>query len=96
LLYLTVGGIWLGLGLIAIAMGLDSEDKIFMTITSTWLLVTLVPMIAAGIRRLHDTGRSGFWILIYMIPLIGWLALMVRWAEDGQRGPNRFGPDPKV
>ena len=58
-------------------------------------LATLVPSIAVGIRRLHDTDRSGWWLLIALIPLIGGIVLLVFTVLEGTRGPNRFGPDPK-
>ncbi|MGH3827322.1 MAG: DUF805 domain-containing protein, partial [Pseudonocardiaceae bacterium] len=52
--------------------------------------------LAVGIRRLHDTGRSGWWLLISIIPLIGSIVLIVFFATDGERQPNAYGPDPKA
>lgn len=60
-----------------------------------FLLLMIVPMIAAIVRRLHDTDRSGFWLLINLVPLLGFLILVVMWSMDGTVGPNRFGSDPK-
>lgn len=57
-------------------------------------LALLIPTIAVGIRRLHDTDRSGWWILIALIPLIGGIVLLVFYALQGTPGANRFGPDP--
>jgi uncharacterized membrane protein YhaH (DUF805 family) len=48
-------------------------------------LVTLLPSIAVGVRRLHDTNRSGWWELLYFIPVIGWIILIVFWVEPGQQ-----------
>jgi len=48
------------------------------------------------VRRLHDTGRSGWWLLIWLVPLIGFIVLIVFWAIEGERGPNQYGPDPKA
>ena len=59
------------------------------------LLALLIPSVAVAIRRLHDTNRRGWWILIGLIPLIGQLVLFVFYLLDGTPGPNRFGPDPK-
>jgi uncharacterized membrane protein YhaH (DUF805 family) len=59
-----------------------------------WLAV-LVPGIAVGIRRLHDTDRSGWWLLLAFVPLVGAIVLLVFFVSDGTHGPNRFGPDPK-
>jgi uncharacterized membrane protein YhaH (DUF805 family) len=51
--------------------------------------------IAVAIRRLHDTGRSGFWILLGFIPVIGAIVLIVFLAQAGNVGPNEHGADPK-
>lgn len=59
-------------------------------------LAVLLPGLAVGIRRLHDTGRSGWWLLIGLIPLIGVIVLIVFYATDGDRAPNAYGPDPKA
>lgn len=58
-------------------------------------LATLVPSIAVGVRRLHDTDRSGWWLLIALIPLIGAIVLIVFFVMDGAPGENKFGPSPK-
>ncbi len=47
------------------------------------------------IRRLHDIGKSGWWILIGFVPVIGWIVLLVWGIRDSQPGDNRFGPNPK-
>lgn len=59
------------------------------------MLALLVPSLAVTFRRLHDTNRKGWWILIGLIPLIGALVLFIFYLLDGTPGPNRFGPDPK-
>jgi len=63
----------------------------------SWLysLAVLVPSIAVSVRRLHDTGRSGWWLLIGLIPLIGFIVLIVFLATDGEPGDNEYGPNPK-
>ena len=63
-------------------------------IMSVFALAMLVPSIAAGIRRLHDTDRSGWWLLIGLIPLIGAIVLIVFFVMQGTVGDNRFGSDP--
>jgi uncharacterized membrane protein YhaH (DUF805 family) len=55
----------------------------------------LVPSIAVSIRRLHDTDRSGWWILIGFVPLVGGIVLLVFMCLDGTAGANQYGPDPK-
>lgn len=58
-------------------------------------LVFLVPSISVSIRRLHDVARTGWWLLLVLVPIIGWIVLIVWNCTDGTRGTNRFGPDPK-
>ncbi|HZC27084.1 MAG TPA: DUF805 domain-containing protein [Actinopolymorphaceae bacterium] len=59
-------------------------------------LAVLLPSLAVGVRRLHDTNRSGFWILIGLIPLVGAIILIVFYASPGTQGPNSHGADPKA
>jgi uncharacterized membrane protein YhaH (DUF805 family) len=58
-------------------------------------LAAFIPGIAVTVRRLHDTDRSGWMILIGLIPLIGSILLLIWYCTEGTRGPNRFGPDPR-
>jgi uncharacterized membrane protein YhaH (DUF805 family) len=62
-------------------------------VSSLFGLVTLVPGIAVSIRRLHDLDRTGWWVLLGLIPLIGWIILLIWYVTKGTDGPNRFGPD---
>jgi len=57
-------------------------------------LAVLLPSIAVTTRRLHDTDRSGWWQLLFLLPIIGWILLIVWLSQAGTPGPNRFGPDP--
>jgi uncharacterized membrane protein YhaH (DUF805 family) len=59
-------------------------------------LAVLVPSIAVAVRRLHDTDRSGWWLLISLIPLIGVIVLLVFLLLDGTPGDNKYGPSPKA
>jgi uncharacterized membrane protein YhaH (DUF805 family) len=61
---------------------------------SIFNLVTFLPSIAVAARRLHDIDRSGWWQLINIIPLIGWIIFLVWTTSLGTRGPNRFGDNP--
>jgi uncharacterized membrane protein YhaH (DUF805 family) len=54
-------------------------------------LAVLVPGVAAGIRRLHDTGRSGWWLLISFIPFVGAIVLIVFLASESQPERNQYG-----
>ncbi|PCE30920.1 DUF805 domain-containing protein [Burkholderia ubonensis] len=59
-------------------------------------LALLVPSLAVTVRRLHDIGRSGWFLLIALIPIIGGIILLVWMCARGTEGPNRFGPDPRA
>lgn len=59
-------------------------------------LSVLLPSLGVGVRRLHDTGRSGWWLLLSLIPLIGALVLLVFYVQDSQPGANKWGPNPKA
>lgn len=60
-----------------------------------YTLATIVPGFAVTVRRLHDTGRSGWWFLIGLVPLVGAIVLLVFLVQDGQPGDNDFGANPK-
>jgi uncharacterized membrane protein YhaH (DUF805 family)/phage shock protein PspC (stress-responsive transcriptional regulator) len=62
----------------------------------TYPMAMIMPSLAVVVRRLHDTGRSGWWVLITLIPLIGGIWLLVLILEDSQRGDNRYGANPKI
>lgn len=55
-------------------------------------LAVLIPGLAVLVRRLHDTDRSGWWFWLVLIPIIGWIVLIIFLASSGTPGPNRFGP----
>jgi uncharacterized membrane protein YhaH (DUF805 family) len=54
----------------------------------------LLPSLAVGARRLHDTGRSGWWQLLWIVIIVGWIFLIVWWCADSH-GDNKYGPSPK-
>jgi len=64
-------------------------------LSAVYSLAVLIPSLAVTVRRLHDTDRGGLWILISLIPLIGGIILLVFMLQEGTRGDNQFGPDPK-
>lgn len=73
-------------------MSVEAEIGLFSGIFG---LAMVVPSIAVGVRRLHDIGKSGWWILIGFIPLVGWIILLVWACRDSQPGANAYGPNPK-
>ena len=60
-----------------------------------FFLVTIIPALTVCVRRLHDTGRSGWWMLLFAIPIIGTILWIVFCAKDSQPGSNAYGPNPK-
>ncbi|HEV2133005.1 MAG TPA: DUF805 domain-containing protein [Terracidiphilus sp.] len=65
-------------------------------IAAAYSLAALIPCFAVTVRRLHDTDKSGWWILICLVPVIGSIALLVMTVLDGTRGANQYGADPKA
>jgi len=63
---------------------------------SLFLLGTLVPSLAVAVRRLHDTDRSGWWLLFGLIPLVGQAVLLYCLIQEGDEGRNDYGLDPKA
>ena len=61
-----------------------------------WALLTFIPNLAVAVRRLHDQDKSGWMILVGLIPLIGPIWLLILYFTEGTRGPNQYGPDPKA
>jgi uncharacterized membrane protein YhaH (DUF805 family) len=59
-------------------------------------LAIIIPSIAVSVRRLHDIDRTGWWVLISLVPVIGTIVLLVFAVLDGTPGENRFGPNPKA
>lgn len=85
-----------------IAMGLDNLLGITFNnipygyIYMLYILAVVLPGLAAGVRRLHDVGKSGWWLFISLIPFVGQIWLLVLLATEGQSGQNQYGLDPKA
>ena len=82
-------------GVLDSVLGLRSESYGTGPIQGILQLALFVPALAVGARRLHDTGRTGWWQLVALIPFIGLIILIVFFSQDGQP-ENRYGPDPKT
>lgn len=76
-------------------LGLAFEDTSYGVIYGLYSLAMLVPSLAVTVRRLHDVGKSGWWILIGLVPLIGGIWLLILLLQDSQPGENQYGPNPK-
>ena len=89
-------------GIIAFALGLieglasDKSSTDPGVLGIIYGLAVFIPSIAVAVRRLHDTDRSGWWLLIALIPLIGAIVLIVFLVFDSQPGDNQYGPNPKT
>jgi uncharacterized membrane protein YhaH (DUF805 family) len=62
--------------------------------TGIFSLAVLLPGIAVSVRRLHDLDRSGWWLLLAFVPVVGIIVLLIWFCTKGTDGSNRFGPDP--
>ncbi len=85
-----------------IAVALDNATGMAMPgigygpISGLYSLAVLIPGLAVAVRRLHDIGKSGWMILITLIPIIGGIWLLILLATNGKSGSNEYGPDPKA
>ena len=75
-------------------LGFGSDGRYGM-LSSLFALAMFIPHLAVGARRLHDTGRSGWWLLIGFVPIVGAIVLIWFFVQDGQPGSNACGPNPK-
>jgi len=81
--------------LIDTVLGTMSEDTNVGVLGTIVSLALLLPTLAVAIRRLHDTSRTGWWILIGLIPIVGWIILLVFYVQDSHPD-NTYGPSPKA
>ncbi len=72
----------------------DNFAPIGTTISVIILLALFIPTLAVGVRRLHDTNRSGWNLLWQLIPLVGFIIVLVFLVQEGTQGENRFGSQP--
>ncbi|HEX8494176.1 MAG TPA: DUF805 domain-containing protein [Pyrinomonadaceae bacterium] len=85
-LALTMLDIWLGL----------ADRSGWGPLGGIYTLAVFIPGLAVTVRRLHDTGRSGWWFLIALVPCVGGIILLIYLVEDSQPGENEYGPNPKM
>jgi uncharacterized membrane protein YhaH (DUF805 family) len=82
---------------ILVSIGANIIDAILGTwgvVNGLAALALLLPNFSVSIRRLHDTDHSGWWILIGLIPIVGWIVLLVFYVREGDAGENKYGPPP--
>lgn len=81
-------------GFVGAAMGLSSN--VITMLALVYSLAVLVPSLAVWTRRMHDTGRSGWWLLLILVPIVGAIALLVFSLQDSEPGTNAYGKNPKT
>ena len=74
-------GRWFALFVFAVGIVLSA---VFKPLAGLFYIAVLIPNIAVGIRRLHDIGRSGWWLLLSLIPVLGWIALLILMVQPGR------------
>lgn len=84
----------LGLSLIFGFIGSMIDMPALAFVSYLYLLAVLVPSLAVTVRRLHDVGKSGWWVLLSLVPLAS-LVILVFTVMDSQPGENQWGPNPK-
>jgi uncharacterized membrane protein YhaH (DUF805 family) len=91
--------------LLEIAMGLNQPGRggtasgayvAFLALFCIYVFGVLLPSLAVTVRRLHDTGKTGWIVLLNLIPLIGGLIVLVFMIQDSDQGNNKYGPNPRV
>ena len=92
---------WTLMNLIIVTIVLVLDIVIFglgsvFPLTLVYGLFVLLPDLAVTIRRLHDVGKSGWWYLIQLVPLVGSIWLLVLLVTDSNPGENQYGPNPKA
>ncbi|OIQ18789.1 DUF805 domain-containing protein [Lacinutrix sp. MedPE-SW] len=85
----------MALAIVSGVLATSLDAPAFMAIYFIYALAVVIPSLAVAVRRLHDTGKSGWYYLISLIPLIGGIWLIILFATEGDVGPNEYGPDPK-
>jgi uncharacterized membrane protein YhaH (DUF805 family) len=76
-------------------IGLSAQAGGIGILSGIYTLAVLIPGVAVAIRRLHDSGRSGWWFLISLVPFVGGIILLVFLVLDSQPDSNQWGPNPK-
>lgn len=87
-----------------ILLTLEAAIELPGVLSSVYWLATILPSLAVSVRRLHDTGRSGWWLLISIIPIVGAIVLIIFMCTDSQTGNaldnttgrNQYGENPKL
>ncbi|WP_043686364.1 DUF805 domain-containing protein [Streptomyces xylophagus] len=89
-------GLFSGLiALVLVVVALVAQSSALFALVGVYYLGTLLPSLGVSVRRLHDTGHSGWWLFFYLVPIAGPITLLVFNCTDSAPGPNAYGPNPK-
>lgn len=84
---------WVQLLLIAVSSVLDKHLPVYGVY---WGIIVLIPSFSLRVRRLHDVGKSGFYLLWNILPVIGWIMVLIQYLKPSQKGDNKYGEDPHL
>lgn len=94
----SIGGFWrfvaVNFAVFVVLALLGAASSIFFVLYAVYALAVLLPSLAIAVRRLHDTGKSGWFILMGLIPFVGFIILIVFYVQASD-GPNQYGPGPQ-
>ncbi len=68
---------------------------VYTYIISLYMLIAILPAVALAVKRMHDIGKSGWWLLIGLIPLVGWIFTLIWACKDSEKDANKYGESPK-
>lgn len=87
---------WFFLFNFLISLILSLFGKAGTTLQGIWSLAIMLPQLGLGVRRLHDINKSGWLMLLSLIPVVGWIILIIWWAKEGDTTENQYGPVPQT
>ena len=87
--------IFIALAIADSLLGSFNKSQGYGLLSGLFCLAMAIPSLAVGVRRLHDIGRSGWWLLISLVPFIGAIVLLLYSVRDSEPGENVYGPNPK-
>lgn len=76
---------------LSMSVGFDSSNG---PVSAIFSILVLIPWLSVTVRRLHDTSKTGWWVLFGFVPLIGWITMLVFLIKEGDNGDNKYGPSP--
>ena len=82
-------------GVLSLLSNMTNGSGLITAVSAIVSLALLVPSLAVGVRRLHDIGKPGPWLLLALVPLVGGIILIIWCCKDSDPGDNEYGPNPK-